>query len=83
MKAPFRFVGLADNHDTVMAFEELGRLATNNLVLGSIIVPIMRGRTYSLFITGEAARSKTFAAGAVSVVSSVLVDYAKKEGFRT
>lgn len=66
MRPPFRLVGEMVSHDTVEVLTDLLHRAHKGELIGLAAVAVYKRRTYELAITGEAARSPTFALGAVT-----------------
>lgn len=66
MKPPFRLVGEMVSQDTIEVLTHLLEEAKTGSVIGLALVAVHRQRRYEFGITGEAARSPTFALGTVA-----------------
>ena len=68
----FRLVGDLVTDDTLETFERLAEQARQRLLVGSIIIPLYRGKKYFPITTGWATDNETFTAGILSVCTMLI-----------
>lgn len=68
----FQLIGALISRDTLDAHERLAIEARDHILVGSIIIPMYKGKRYYPITTGWAAENYTFTAGVMGVCLQII-----------